>query len=222
MIVYGIFVFRVAAVPNAQGVAEACAQLLASSLDLSSFSFFQRSTAGEILTFGNRQCAALARPQERSVVIIQNGAKCHVYSPAGAAGPQDARLTLCVTTDAEYPQRVAFSLAAKAWDVYRTQALAALPPCPRACAKMPADINAQLPALRDLVTQYQDPVKADPITSMQKELDETKAVLTEAMDELIKRGGSLEELVDKSESLSYQSKAFMKQSKDMNSCCTLL
>ena len=57
---------------------------------------------------------------------------------------------------------------------------------------------------------------------MQKELDETKAVLTEAMDELIKRGGSLEELVDKSESLSFQSKAFMKQSKDMNSCCTLL
>ena len=42
------------------------------------------------------------------------------------------------------------------------------------------------------------------------------------MDELIKRGGSLEELVDKSESLSFQSKASMKQSKDMNSCCTLL
>jgi len=221
MIVYGVFVFRVSVVQNVSGENEPAAQLLASSLDLSSFSFFQRSTASEIIVFGNRQCAAFARPQERSIVTIQNGSKCHVIIPP-SGGSQDARMTVTVTTDAEYPQRVAFSLAAKVWDAFRTNGMSGLPPLGRTCTKIPADINAQLPALKALVEKYQDPVKADPITSMQKDLDDTKQVLTEAMEELIKRGGSLEELVDKSESLSYQSKAFMKQSKDMNSCCTLL
>ena len=40
--------------------------------------------------------------------------------------------------------------------------------------------------------------------------------------EVAGKSPTLEELVDKSESLSYQSTAFMQQSKDMNSCCTLL
>jgi len=221
MIVYGVFVFRVALVPNEKGENQPMAQLLASCTDLSSFSFYQRRSAGEIILFGNRQCAAYARPQDRSIITIQNGAKCHVVLPPHGTS-QDARMTVCVTTDAEYPQRVAFSLASKVWEAFQINALSGLPPLARQVPKLPSDIDAQLPVLKDLVTKYQDPVKADPITSMQKDLDDTKQILTEAMDELIKRGGSLEELMDKSEELSYQSKAFMKTSKDMNSCCTLL
>jgi len=74
----------------------------------------------------------------------------------------------------------------------------------------------------ELLHQYQDPATADPVAKVEKELQETKEVLTEAMDELIKRGGSLEELTEKCDDLSVQTKVFVKSAKKTNSCCMLL
>ncbi len=57
---------------------------------------------------------------------------------------------------------------------------------------------------------------------MIQELDETKDILVKSIDQLLERGEKLESLAEKSNDLSFHSKAFMKQAESMNSCCVIL
>jgi hypothetical protein len=68
-----------------------------------------------------------------------------------------------------------------------------------------------LPELKDYIKKYQDPAQADNITKIQKELDDTHAVLKNTMSSLLERGEKLDDLVAKSEGLSTQSKMFYTQ-----------
>lgn len=74
----------------------------------------------------------------------------------------------------------------------------------------------QLPAY---VSKYQDPREADPLTKMQEDLDETKIILRNTIEQVLVRGEKLDDLVSQSEELSVQSKAFYKTAKKTNSCC---
>lgn len=74
----------------------------------------------------------------------------------------------------------------------------------------------QLPAY---VSKYQDPREADPLTKMQEDLDETKIILRNTIEQVLVRGEKLDDLVSQSEELSAQSKAFYKTAKKTNSCC---
>lgn len=74
----------------------------------------------------------------------------------------------------------------------------------------------QLPAY---VSKYQDPREADPLTKMQEDLDETKIILRNTIEQVLVRGEKLDDLVLQSEELSMQSKAFYKTAKKTNSCC---
>jgi synaptobrevin homolog YKT6 len=69
------------------------------------------------------------------------------------------------------------------------------------------------------VSKYQDPREADPLTKMQEDLDETKIILRNTIEQVLERGEKLDELVSQSEELSMQSKAFYKTAKKTNSCC---
>jgi len=51
-------------------------------------------------------------------------------------------------------------------------------------------------------------------------LDETKIILKNTIEAVLKRGENLEDMVYKSEQLSMQSKAFYKTAKKTNSCCS--
>lgn len=51
------------------------------------------------------------------------------------------------------------------------------------------------------------------------ELDENKKVLLRSISKIIERGERIEDLVEKTESLSVQSKLFFKNSRQFNSCC---
>lgn len=69
------------------------------------------------------------------------------------------------------------------------------------------------------INQYQDPKQADPLLRMQDDLDETKIILRNTIEQVLVRGEKLDDLVSKSEDLSAQSKAFYKTAKKTNSCC---
>lgn len=71
------------------------------------------------------------------------------------------------------------------------------------------------------IAKYQDPLQADKLGKIQKDLDDTKIVLHETIDSLLARGEKLENLVDKSNDLSLASKMFYKQAKATNSCCKM-
>ncbi|KAF5825595.1 hypothetical protein DUNSADRAFT_8197 [Dunaliella salina] len=52
--------------------------------------------------------------------------------------------------------------------------------------------------------------------------DETKIVLHQTIDSVLRRGEKLDNLVDKSNDLSLASQMFYKQAKRTNSCCTYI
>ena len=56
---------------------------------------------------------------------------------------------------------------------------------------------------------------------VQKELEDTTAILHKTIDGVLERGVKLDQLVDKSNDLSMQSKMFYKQAKKTNSCCVI-
>lgn len=73
--------------------------------------------------------------------------------------------------------------------------------------------------LPSYLAKYQDPKEADAITKMQNDLDETKIILRNTIEQVLIRGEKLDDLVSQSEELSAQSKAFYKTAKKTNSCC---
>jgi synaptobrevin family protein YKT6 len=79
-------------------------------------------------------------------------------------------------------------------------------------------LNTHLPHTYLLL---QDPVAADKLTKIQKDLDETKVILHQTIDSVLRRGEKLDTLVEKSADLSLASKMFAKQASKTNSCCRM-
>ena len=120
-----------------------------------------------------------------------------------------------VTTDLEYPARVAFVLLGQILDDFTEAHGDAW----RSCT-VPESIP--FPKLEEYyLPKYQDPSAADKVTKIQKDLDETTQILHKTIDSVLERGVKLDNLVERSNDLSAQSKMFYKQAKKTNSCCVI-
>ena len=73
--------------------------------------------------------------------------------------------------------------------------------------------------LEKLIIKIQDPLETNKIFKIQNNLNETKEILYNTIDSLLERGEKLENLVEKSNILSSQSKMFYSVAKKHNSCC---
>jgi synaptobrevin family protein YKT6 len=62
----------------------------------------------------------------------------------------------------------------------------------------------------------------DQIMKIQKNLDETRDILHNTIDNVLQRGEKLEDLVERSGELSAQSKLFYREAKRANSCCSVV
>lgn len=174
---------------------------LSSAADLSSFGYFQRGSVQEFMTFFSKTVAERTRPGQRQS-IEENNYLGHVHARSeGLAG--------VIVSDKDYPVRVAFTLLNKILDEF--------------LARHPRTSWAQerlaFPELDTYIVKYQDPHQADTIMKVQQELDETKVVLHKTIESVLERGEKLNDLVDRSNALSTQSKLFYKQAKKTNSCC---
>jgi len=68
-----------------------------------------------------------------------------------------------------------------------------------------------------------NPEKADKIASIQQELDETKAIAIRTMEQLLEREGKLNDLMDKTNKLSADTRKYMENAKRLNNrCCVIL
>ena len=121
-------------------------------------------------------------------------------------------LAAVVICDAEYPRRTAFVLLNQIQDEF----LKSFP------VSTTWSTSMSFPALKELVTKFQDPAQADSMTRVQKELDETKIIMHKTIESVLKRGEQLDDLVAKSDELNSASKAFYKTAKSTNSCCKLM
>lgn len=180
-------------------------RLLKGAYDLSSFSFFQRGSVQEFMSFTGKIITERSSQPSRSSVKEQEY-MVHAYVRADG-------LSGVLVADSEYPQRVAFTLITRILDDF-------------AAAVAPADwptVNEGAAPFRGLdpaLAKYQDPHQADSMTRLQDEVDETKIVLHDTIQKVLERGEKLDDLVEKSEGLSAQSKMFYKSAKKMNKCCT--
>lgn len=64
------------------------------------------------------------------------------------------------------------------------------------------------PSWMKLMKEYDEPEKADDLTKIQDELKETKAVLHKTIESVLARGEKLDDLVAKSDQLSFASRGF--------------
>ncbi|CAG8525391.1 7224_t:CDS:2 [Acaulospora morrowiae] len=176
---------------------------LVGEYDLSNFGFFQRSSVQEFMTFFAKTVAERTKPGQRQVIEENNYVFYSYVRAEGLAG--------IIIGDNEYPQRVAFSLLNKILDEF--------------LIKFPKDTwkpqTIVYPELKTYLVKYQDPKQADQITKVQEQLDETKLVMNKTIETLLQRGEKLDDLIDRSQEISFQSKAFYKQAKKTNSCCTI-
>ncbi|KAK9467974.1 Longin-like domain-containing protein [Lipomyces arxii] len=178
---------------------------LCSAKELSNFSFFERKSVGEFMTFFSSTVAERTAPSQRQSVE-ENEYIAHTYARAdGIAG--------VIVADKEYPIRVAYSLLNKILDQFLSQ-------FPRNQWSA-GEVTLQFPELEASLIKYQNPTQADNIMRVQQELDETKIVLHKAIESVLQRGEQLDALVAKSSALSTTSKMFYKEAKKTNSCCII-
>ncbi|XP_055889089.1 synaptobrevin homolog YKT6-like isoform X1 [Biomphalaria glabrata] len=168
-------------------------KILTSKNELSSFGYFQRSTVSEFMVFTSKilvertATASRASVKEREYI-------CHVYV-------RSDNLSGVVIADHEYPQRVAHTLINKVLDEFQEK-------CPKPNWSTIKENEAPYPQLTELLQKYQNPKEADAMTKIQSELDETKIILHNTIEAVLQRGEKLDDLVEKSEGLSQQSKTF--------------
>ncbi|OCF59548.1 prenylated SNARE protein Ykt6p [Kwoniella mangroviensis CBS 10435] len=180
------------------------ATLLGTSQDLSSFSFYQRSSVGEFMTFFTKTVAERT-PANQPSSVEENNYKAHVFRTSGR------QAGTVMITDLEYPYRPAFSLLTKLLDEH-TALLNNLP----SASAAPSFGSASANAFAGYLSKYQDPKQADTIMKVQKELDETKIVLHKTIESVLERGEKLDNLVERSNALSAQSKMFYKTAKKVS------
>ena len=87
---------------------------------------------------------------------------------------------------------------------------------------MEADATVASGIVKAALAKYQDPAEADQLTKIQRDLDETRWIVLQALDGVLRRGEVMDELVAKSAELSIASKAFYGQARKTNSCCKLM
>lgn len=181
--------------------------MLSAQFDLSDFSFFKRSGAQQMITFFGRMLAKRTAAGERQTVQHEDY-NCHVYR-------QNDGLCGVVTANIDYPQRPAFVFLSKLLEEFRTEFVGKWE------TETSDNVFAGWSNLAQALAEYQDPVKVDKITAIQEELRSTTAILHKTIDGVLERGLKLDQLVDKSQDLSKQSKKFYKQARKTNSCCVV-
>ncbi|CEO97121.1 V-SNARE coiled-coil homology domain-containing protein [Plasmodiophora brassicae] len=181
---------------------------LATAEDLSSFSFFERTTIREHLTFASRTtCQRTSAGVRQTVTLTDIPFVCHVHV-------RQDRMAGVVICDSEYPVRVAFSLIGRFMRAMDTEHA-------NEWANVTADANLAIADMDADLKRYQNPENADKLTQVQKNLDDVKDIMHKNIEEILKRGETIDSLMAKSEDLTGISVAFYKGAKRNNQCCKM-
>ena len=176
----------------------------------------QRGTVQDMMAFMAKTVSERTQPTQRQS-IQENNFTAHVHARPAVDG-----ISGVLVSDSEYPVRVAFSLLNKLLEEF----LMKVPKSSWQAQAMDIASTGSIPSkgdgivrtsdfpfAQDYLARYQDPRQADTILRVQQELDDTKIVLHNTIDSVLQRGEDLDKLVEKSGSLSQQSKMFYKSAK---------
>ncbi len=169
--------------------------------ELKDFGYFEKSTIKDFIGFFTDELIERRKTKEDILVIKENltGSKSvtvyHCYFAV-------SKIHIIIYTDEEYPENV----------------------IKRIILSLRTNNNEQNidNELKRIITDYQDPRKADQVYKIQCELDETIEVVHKTIESVLNRGEKLEDLVKRSELLSNSSKMFYTSAKKHNSCCVVM
>ncbi len=175
------------------------------------YSFLYKDTLKEFVVFFSKLMAEKTRPGQRQKIIKDQYYGYTVHRSDGIAA--------VLIADETYPERVAFDIARNAAYDFNEQ-------CGNDLMLNGDKIKDYYfskfnEKLKTTVQNYQDPTKGDKILKLRKDIDDTKEVLGQVLDKLLDRGTTIEELIDKADDLSKESKEFYRKSKK-TTCCTIL
>jgi len=164
-------------------------------------------SVSEFITFTSRLLASRTEPGTRQQVE-KDSYVCYSHSrTSGICG--------VLITDATYPERVAFSLVYKALLEFEKN----YPSTKWQDNSQLYDNCLHLAALDQMIAKYHDATEADDLLKIKKDIEETKTIMHQALENVLEKGEKMEDLVSKSGDLSFHSKAFYNSAKDQNSCC---
>jgi synaptobrevin family protein YKT6 len=176
-----------------------------SSIDVNDVGFFQRGAAKEFIIFLARTIGKRTPAMSRLQVNEQGNS---LYSQSFAGG----KLAVCVTCDKEYNSRVAFNICSLVADKFMSEFRGRW-------ETVDKDNMLTWPELDLILKKYQNPAEADQIMKIQNDINNTKTVMVDAIDQVLARGEKIDDLVVRSQDLSDSSKIFYGQAKKTNSWC---
>ena len=177
---------------------------LAHASDLSSFSFFNRSTASQYLNFATRTAVNETQFGTRTniSVDVQNITyMVHTYVA------QDG-LSVALVTDSLYPRSTINHLIDSTMKEYRVNFDEWMNVC--------IDQNNE-PAFLSIPLK-QKPEEIDVLAKITNDVAEIKEIMYQNIESILSRGEKLDDLLKKSEDLDRQSKEFTKVAKKLRCC----
>ena len=183
--------------------------ILSSAFALSFVSILQRRTLKEFANFHSRLVIERLQKGAMTEVKLEQGI-CYAIS-------QVEKIGCTIICDEEYPKRIAIELLIKIVDNFKDF-----------LAKEKIDLNSiekdtdvKFDYLKNTIIEWQDPSKKDNIMILQDHLIELNNIMKQNLNELLKRGENLENLMEKSEDLKASSVNFYIYAKKTNRCCKL-
>ena len=123
-------------------------------------------------------------------------------------------ISATAVTDKEYPERGAFTLLYNVIMEFRDWAQ------PQGILdNVTADMKVNWPALERFLRDWQDPTQADKLMKVEKQLFDVTEIMKKNLQDLMDRGESIDQLMDKSKDLNQQSVQFYRSAKKTNSKC---
>jgi len=180
---------------------------LANLQDLSFFSYWQRNTISEHFNFTSRTFCQRTNIGLRQTIELKDDIPflAHIYVRSDC-------LSALVIVDKEYPVRVAFSFLNRVLSDFDNK-------YNDKWKLVKSDQSDSSSFLKELFDLFQNPKDTDKILKIQDTLDDIKIVMHKNIEDILKRGETIDELIKKSEDLSNNSKLILNRSKKLNSCC---
>ncbi len=186
--------------------------LLCESTDLNGLWFFQKKTAGEHIRFSSRLiCKDTELGMKQSITLEDGVGVCHWWTTSEG-------LSVTTITSPGYPEASAYNMLGQIIIDF----MAVFENDTEMYQEAEADTKLKYDNLDDFLKNWQKPEEADKIYKIKTELTEVTDIMHKNMEDLLKRGESLDVLMAKSKDLSTMSVEFYKKAKKKNQrCCTL-
>lgn len=185
---------------------EVKAHLLYKHVDLSSFSFFIRSSLNQIVLFHSRLICARIEAQKRVSVNCDHGVTCHAFKHMSG-------LAASVIASQDYPEEAAFSLLNRVLNSFISKYPIHI------ITQKKTDVELDFVEGAALLNKFQNPMEADTTLQIKGLIDEVQDDLRVALDNILKRGETIDSLVSKTNDLSAACEKFYRKAKSQNQCC---